>query len=219
MSVLLLRKPRKGYKLPKFHGSFRKHVGKENGHHKCCVVLQISGSLPSWTKGSFNTDRTGVRNLPTKHTYSICALLYITIRCVANATPPSTPPTDTTTQPATFTAAEVEHFQACLQESEDSRYVLWLQTFYPKQNATQGQGIMEAFFAAAQHHQHSKGHVTTHKVHVCSLVSSALWLWRRRLRRGRGSRRRRRRGQGRGRWNDRKWLRRGRQRRRQKVNK
>ena len=47
--------------------------------------------------------------------------------------------------PCTFTAAEVEYFQACLQESEDSRYVLWLQTFYPKQNATQGHGIMEAF--------------------------------------------------------------------------
>ncbi len=67
---------------------------------------------------------------------------------VANATPPSTPPTDATTQPATFTAAEVEHFQACLQESEDSRYVLWLQTFYPKQNATQGHGIMEAYICS-----------------------------------------------------------------------
>ena len=48
-------------------------------------------------------------------------------------------------QPATFTTAEVERFQARLRESEDSRYALWLQTFYPKQNATQGPGIMEAF--------------------------------------------------------------------------
>jgi len=64
---------------------------------------------------------------------------------VANATPLSTPPTDATTQPATFTTAEVERFQARLRESEDSRYALWLQTFYPKQNATQRQGTMEAF--------------------------------------------------------------------------
>ena len=49
----------------------------------------------------------------------------------ANATTPSTPPTDATTQPATFTTAEMERFQTCLQESEDSR--------------TQGPGIMEAF--------------------------------------------------------------------------
>ena len=64
-----------------------------------------------------------------------------------DASLPSTPPTDSTTQPVTFTAAEVEHFQARLQESEDSRYALWLQTFYLKQNvsATQGQGIMETF--------------------------------------------------------------------------
>ena len=102
---------------------------------------------------------------------------------VANATPPSALPTDATTQPATFTAAEVEHFQACLQESKDSRYALWLQTFYPKQNATQGQGIMEAFLQPPNTTSTAKGmHVTTHKVHACSLVSSALWLWRRRLR-------------------------------------
>ena len=40
---------------------------------------------------------------------------------VANTTPLSTPPTDATTQSATFTdACRVKCFQACLQESEDS---------------------------------------------------------------------------------------------------
>ena len=62
---------------------------------------------------------------------------------VANATPLGTPLTDATIQPATFTTAEVDRFQARLRESEDSRYALRLQTFYLKQNATQGQGTSQ----------------------------------------------------------------------------
>ena len=50
-------------------------------------------------------------------------------------------------QPLTFTATEVEQFQTRLLESNDARYALWLQTFYPQANAraTQSQGIMDRF--------------------------------------------------------------------------
>ena len=44
--------------------------------------------------------------------------------------------------PITFTATEVEQFQARLQESSDSRYALWLKTFLPQSSAIQEQGVV-----------------------------------------------------------------------------
>ena len=56
------------------------------------------------------------------------------------ATPVSTGP------PPAFSRAEVECFQARLKESTDSRYALWLETFYPqeKARATARGGVLEA---------------------------------------------------------------------------
>ena len=46
-------------------------------------------------------------------------------------------------QPPTFTVDEVERFQARFLESTDSRYALWLETFYPQSNAKARPGILE----------------------------------------------------------------------------
>ena len=43
----------------------------------------------------------------------------------------------------TFTVDEVERFQACFLESTDSRYALWLETFYPQSHAKARPGILE----------------------------------------------------------------------------
>ena len=46
-------------------------------------------------------------------------------------------------QPPTFTVDEVERFQARFLESTDSRYALWLETFYPQSHAKARPGILE----------------------------------------------------------------------------
>ena len=56
-----------------------------------------------------------------------------------NAMPACTQPP----QPPTFTADEVEQFQACFLESSDSRYALWLETFYPQSHAKVRPGALE----------------------------------------------------------------------------
>ena len=52
------------------------------------------------------------------------------------------PPCTEPPQP-TFTADEVEQFQARLLESTDSRYTLWLETFYPQSSAQVRPGVLE----------------------------------------------------------------------------
>ena len=46
-------------------------------------------------------------------------------------------------QPPTFTVDEVERFQARFLDSTDSRYALWLETFYPQSHAKARPGILE----------------------------------------------------------------------------
>ena len=46
-------------------------------------------------------------------------------------------------QPPTFTVDEVERFQARFLESTDSRYALWLETFYPQSHSKARPGILE----------------------------------------------------------------------------
>ena len=47
-------------------------------------------------------------------------------------------------QPTTFTAAEVERFQACFLESTDLRYALWLEAFCPQSRAKVLPEVLEA---------------------------------------------------------------------------
>ena len=53
------------------------------------------------------------------------------------------PPCAEPPQPPTFTADEVEQFQARFLESTDSRYALWLDTFYPQSSAPVRPGALE----------------------------------------------------------------------------
>ena len=46
-------------------------------------------------------------------------------------------------QPPTFTVDEIERLQARFLESTDSRYALWLETFYPQSHAKARPGILE----------------------------------------------------------------------------
>ena len=46
-------------------------------------------------------------------------------------------------QPPTSTVDEVERFQICFLESTDSRYALWLETFYPQSHAKARPGVLE----------------------------------------------------------------------------
>ena len=59
--------------------------------------------------------------------------------CVDDSQAYSEPP-----QPTTFTAAEVQRFQACFMESADPRYALWLQGFCPTSTAKGQPGVLEA---------------------------------------------------------------------------
>ena len=83
--------------------------------YKSVKVYPLDQRVPS------NTYCTAVENLPTTPPLFVPFCPYQKV--VAKATPPSTPPTVATTQPVTFTAAEVWRFQAHLQESENSSQV------------------------------------------------------------------------------------------------
>ena len=80
MTVFVLWKPGKAYKPLKLHGRFCESVGIEDDHHNCCVMLQISESLPSWPKGTFkhilHCSQKSPNNPP-----SLCALLPISKSC------------------------------------------------------------------------------------------------------------------------------------------
>ena len=48
-----------------------------------------------------------------------------------------------TMQPTTFTAAEIERYQARLLESDDPRYALWLEMFCPQSRTQMRPGVLE----------------------------------------------------------------------------
>ena len=94
-------------------------------------------------------------------------------------------------QPPTFTVDEVERFQARFLESTDSRYALWLETFYPQSNAKARPGILETILRRPP--PHSGRQTNTHlTVGRSSQVNNASERRRRKLRRKRRSRRRKR---------------------------
>ena len=43
----------------------------------------------------------------------------------------------------TFSTSEVERSEGCLKESNDPRYALWQETFYPQSNAVTRDGVLE----------------------------------------------------------------------------
>ena len=94
-------------------------------------------------------------------------------------------------QPPTFTVDEVEWFQARLLESTDSRYALWLETFYPQSHAKARPGILETILRRPPPAAQRKADKYPLNCGRVSRVNNVSERRRRKLRRRRSRRRKR----------------------------
>lgn len=142
MPAFLCAKPWQGIKSPHFHGVFQKawvqgmSIANVIGCFRATGVYPIDRRVPlSQLRRPQETSSSPTRSAPTPF--------------VPFCTPRKEGATDTMpayTEPpelTTFTADEVEQFQARFQQSTDSRYALWLETFHPQSSAKVRPGALE----------------------------------------------------------------------------